>query len=303
MDKLSLTIIILTFNEEIHLERALRNISGLSDDIIIIDSFSTDQTEAIAKKYNARFFQHAFTNQANQMNWGLENIEIKSDWILRLDADEYLTDELILEIKEKVPTISAEVSGVYLSRRVYFMDKWIKRGGYYPTWILRLWRTGKGRVEQKWMDEHVLLEEGESIKFENDFVDDNLNNLAWWTAKHNNYSTREAAEELNKKHQFFAADHIAAKIDSEKQAETKRWFKNNVYAKFPPFTRSLVYFFYRYFFKLGFLDGKAGLIWHVLQGFWYRFLVDAKIEQIEMIARKEKKSVKEVLVEDFGLKL
>jgi len=297
------TVIILTYNEQIHIERTLINVSKLTDDIVIVDSFSTDKTQEICERYGTRFFQNPFINQAEQMNWAIDNVPFEKPWIFRLDADEYLTDELIEEIKTKIPTLEEKYTGVFLKRRVYFQDKWIKRGGYYPTWILRLWRNGYGRVEQKWMDEHILLSSGETTKFEHDFIDDNLNNLTWWTAKHNNYATREAAEALNKKYNFLEGDNIEAKIDKEKQDSTKRWFKENIYGRVPMFVRPMFYFFFRYCIKLGFLDGKQGLIWHFLQGFWYRFLVDAKVDQIETIAKKENRTVKDVLVNDFKMKL
>lgn len=298
-----ITIVILTFNEEIHLERTLQNVKKLTDEIIIIDSFSTDKTEEISKQFNTRFYQHSFTNQADQMNWGIDNLEFKTEWIFRLDADEYLTDELINEIKEKLPFIDKNYTGIHIKRRVYFMNKWIKRGGYYPTWILRIWRNGFARVEQKWMDEHFILSEGESTRFENDFIDHNLNNLSWWIAKHNNYSTREAAEALNSKYQFAKGETLKASLEKKHQDIKKRWFKENIYSKIPMFVRPFFYFLFRYFIKFGFLDGTAGLIWHFLQGFWYRFLVDAKVYQIEKIAKKEKRTVKDIFTKDFNLKL
>ena len=166
------------------------------------------------------------------------------------------------------------------------MNGWIKHGGYYPTYLLRLWRYGSGKYEERWMDEHVKLEHGKTITFENDFIDDNLNNLTWWTDKHNNYATREAIDLLNIKYKFSSADGLNANL-SEAQDKRKRWLKENLYTRLPLFIRPFFYFIYRYIFKLGFLDGIPGLIWHFLQGFWYRFLVDAKVYDIERIARKE----------------
>ena len=255
--KIPLSVIILTFNEEIHIERLLKNIGDWADEILIVDSFSTDKTLEIAKKYGVKIFQHKFENQAQQFNWALDNLDIKNKWILRLDADEYLTEELKNEIAEKLKSISADINGFYMKRRVYFMGRWIKRGGYYPTWFLRLFRKGKGRSEQREMDEHIILLEGKTGYLKNDFVDDNKKPLADWIAKHNNYSSREAEDVLRK-------NYGAGK-------------KRNFYYKFPKFLRVFLYFIYRYFFRLGFLDGKEGLIFHFLHAFWYRFLIDAKI--------------------------
>jgi hypothetical protein len=182
------------------------------------------------------------------------------------------------------------------------MGKWIKHGGYYPTYLLRLWKKECGKYEERWMDEHIRLVSGRTITFENDFVDDNLNNLGWWTGKHNNYSTREAIDLLNNKYHFMPAIGLTGSI-KESQEKRKRWIKEKVYLKIPLFIRPLFYFIYRYIFRLGFLDGKEGLIWHFLQGFWYRFLVDAKVYQIESTAKKENKEIAEVIKENYNIDL
>ena len=157
------------------------------------------------------------------------------------------------------------------------MGKWIKYGGYYPTKLLRIWKKNCGKYENRWMDEHVILEVGEAAELKFDFIDDNLNNLSWWTQKHNSYATREAIDILNKKFQLMASETIDKSGIS--QSEQKRKYKEGIYLKLPLFIRPFVYFFFRYFIQLGFLDGKRGFIWHFLQGLWYRFLVDAKVYQ------------------------
>lgn len=253
----SISALILTYNEEKNLERCLKSIAGLVSEIIIVDSYSTDKTEEIAKRYGTKFIQHKFVNQAEQFNWALDNIEIKNDWILKLDADEYLLPELKKEIENTLPNISKETTGFYMKRRVYFMNRWIKHGDYYPRWFLRLWRKGKGRSEQRQMDEHIVLLEGNSEKLKNDFVDDNKNGIKIWIEKHKKYALREAK------------DIIAGSF-----GETKR---RNSYYKLPLFFRVFIYYFYRYFLRGGFLDGFSGLIFHFMHGFWYRWLVDWKI--------------------------
>lgn len=296
-----ITTIILTYNEEIHLERCIQSVVEISDQIIIIDSFSNDNTVNIAAQFNCEVYQNPFINQAIQFQWALDHFEINNDWIIRLDADEYFTKELIGEIKLKIQNIPQSVTGIYFKRRVYFMDKWIKYGGYYPVHLLRMWRKGVGSIEQRWMDEHVTLKEGETLLFESDFVDHNLNNLNWWTQKHNSYSLREAIEYLNKKHVLF--NNFDENLDPNSQEGRKRSLKNNYYNRLPLFFRPFIYFNFRYWIKLGFLDGKRGFIWHILQGFWYRFLVDAKIYQIERLAKEKGITVKQVLENDFGIKI
>jgi glycosyltransferase involved in cell wall biosynthesis len=301
--KINITTVILTFNEEKQIARCISSAKDISAEIFIIDSYSTDNTVKVAESLGAKVFQHKWeNNHSKQFNWGLQNLPIKTDWVLRLDADEYLSPELVSEINQKLPELSKDITGVILKRRVYFMNRWIKHGGYYPTYLLRLWRYGSGKYEERWMDEHVKLEQGKTITFENDFVDDNLNNLTWWTNKHNNYSTREAIDLLNIKYKFSSTVGIDANL-SEAQDKRKRWFKENLYTFIPLFLRPFLYFIYRYIFKLGFLDGVPGLIWHFLQGFWYRFLVDAKVYDIERRAKKENKSIPEVIREHYGIEV
>ena len=298
--KSPLSVIILTYNEEIHIGRLLENIAGFADEVFIVDSYSTDKTLEIAEKYEAKIIQHPFENQAQQFNWALDNLNIKNEWILRLDADEYLTPELKNEIADvllntetsDVSKIDGDVrtsdvqniNGFYIKRRVYFMGRWIKHGGYYPAWFLRLFKKGKARSEQRAMDEHIVLLDGKAEKLKNDFIDDNRKDLTWWIGKHNNYASREVEEvlkETRNKRQEINAGGISG------QTARKRWMKDNFYYRLPLFFRAFWYFCHRYFFRLGFLDGKEGLIWHFLQGFWYRFLVDSKIYEMKRKSTKK----------------
>lgn len=269
--KVPVSVIILTYNEEKNLPHALDSISGWAENIFIVDSGSTDETVEIAKNYGAKIKQRKFDNFATQFNWGLDNFDIKTDWVMKLDADEWLTEELKEEIAEKLKNIPDDISGLLIKRRVHFMGKWIKHGGYYPSWILRLFRRGKGRMEKRKMDEHTEILEGRVETLKNDLVDENHKDLSCWIDKHNKYATREAIAFLEEKEN-------EAKINlGGGQVARKRWFKKNIYYHLPPFFRAFLYWQYRYFIRLGFLDGIPGLIFHFLQGFWYRFLVDSKI--------------------------
>jgi len=298
----NITTIILTHNENLHIERCIKSLLPFSKNIFIVDSFSTDNTIQIANSLGAIVKQNKWVNYAKQFNWGLENFAIDTEWIMRMDADEYVTEDLALEINNKINSLNEDVSGIILKRRVYFMNKWIKHGGYYPTYLLRIWRNGKGKCEERWMDEHIKLSEGKTIIFDNDIIDENLNNLTWWTNKHNSYATREAIDLLNIKYSFFDNTGIEGSLSSE-QDKRKRWLKEKLYTHMPLFLRPFFYFIYRYILKLGFLDGIPGLIWHFLQGFWYRFLVDAKIYDIERRAKKENKKIPEVIKEYYKIEL
>ncbi len=301
MQSLDLTVVVLTYNESLHIQRAIRSAWQVAKEVIIVDSFSTDNTIELATSQNAKVFQHTFVNQAQQFQWAMENGGINTAWTMRMDADEYLTHELIAEIQTKLPSLDQHISGVVLKRQVHFMGQWIKYGGYYPIHLMRIWRTGHAVIEQRWMDEHILLTQGSSIIFKHDFVDDNLNSLTWWTAKHNDYATREAVDILSRKYSFQDSDLSSGTEGNAKQTTTKRWYKNNLYLRLPLFLRAFLYFQFRYWIKMGFLDGQRGLVWHFLQGFWYRFLVDAKILQIEWWARKENKPIREIVEEKYKL--
>lgn len=273
--KLPISVIILTYNEELNLEKCLKSIIDWVDEIIVVDSKSTDKTLEIAKKYKARIFEHKFENQAKQFNWALDNLDIKNDWILRLDADEEILPELWREISEILPRVSNEITGFRIKRRVYFMGRWIKHGGYYPTWILRLFRKNKARSEEREMDEHIIILDGKVEYLKNDFIDNNKKDLSFWIGKHNQFASREVKEAIKLLNQGTVDDKGIGEEVMKRRLAKKKYYSS------PIFLRVFLYFIYRYFFLLGFLDGKEGLIFHVLQGFWYRFLIDTKIYEIQ----------------------
>ncbi|MBS9903570.1 glycosyltransferase family 2 protein [Vibrio alginolyticus] len=298
--KKELSVIILTLNEEQHVKRCIESILPVTTNIFIIDSFSTDATVEIAVSLGAKVYQNPWPgNHAKQFQWGLEHCPIETEWVMKMDADEFILPDLADEINSKLASVNIQDSGIYIKRRVNFMGSWIKHGGYYPTWLLRIWRYKEGVMEQRWMDEHIKLTSGNTIQFDNDIVDDNKNNLTWWTTKHNHYSTKEAVDILNTIYGFKRYDEIEPNLFGT-QEQRKRKLKH-IYARMPLFLRPFIYFIFRYFVKFGFLDGKHGLIWHFLQGFWYRFLVDAKIKEIYSKAGKNKVNIQKMLKDDYGI--
>ena len=277
----SLAVVILTHNEARHIGRALASVRGIASQVFIIDSGSTDGTIDLARAAGATVMPHAWSNYAQQFQWGLDNAPITADWVMRLDADEIIEPDLASEIATKLPTLPPEVTGVNLKRKHIFMDRWIKHGGRYPLTLLRIWRRGKARIEQRWMDEHMLLSEGTTVVFDGGFADHNLNDLTFFTAKHNSYATREAIDVLNQKYDLFPRDQALDSRSTAAAAAGKRWLKEGLYNKLPLWAGPTFYFIYRYIFQLGFLDGREGLIYHALQGWWYRFLVAAKVAEYE----------------------
>ncbi len=285
-DRPGVAVIILTYNESLHLPRALDHVRGFAREIFVVDSFSTDSTVELARAGGAQVLQHPFQYQAQQFEWALENAPITSDWVMRLDADEIIEPDLAEEIKAKLHSLPPEVTGINLNRKTIFQGKFIRHGGRYPLTLLRIWRRGKVRIENRWMDEHLYLIEGRSVTFNGGFADHNLCDLTSFTAKHNSYASREALDVLNQRLHLFKPQLALSAEAAGEQPKIKRFFKESVYNRLPFQVSALLYFLLRYVFQLGFLDGRRGLTYHVLQGFWYRFLVGAKLRELELAVKQ-----------------
>ncbi len=265
-----ISAIILTYNDEVQIDACLASVAQLTDDIIVVDSHSRDRTAELCRARGARVVQHAFINQALQFNWALDNVPLKYDWILRLDSDEIVPERLINEIRQRVGNEAYD--GYYLNRRMYWMNRWLRHGRMYPHYILRLFKRGRARYEER-TEEHLVLQ-GAAGYLRNDFLEDNRKNtLDYFTEKHLSTARGEVEEALRGAE---VQSGIEPKVFGPKVHRT-RWLKLSVYSRAPLFLRGIMYFVYRYMLCLGFLDGVPGLIYHVLQGFWYRFYIDAKL--------------------------
>lgn len=277
MKKCDLSFVILTYNEEKHIARCIESVKEFADDVLVVDSFSDDSTCEIAERLGARVVRHEWKNYATQFNYAVYQCGIKTEWIWRIDADEYIEGGLGSTVKKVLRECHDDVNGIYVRKRIDFMGRPLLHGGWYPTYHLKVFRNGHGDCENRWMDEHIRIFDGRCITVdEGNQVDANLNSLTWWTDKHNGYATREMADMLMMEYEM---DDQARQVTPKfwgTEEQRKRWLKVK-YVKAPLFVRPFVNFMIRYIFKLGFLDGKEGFIWHFLQGFWYRFLVDAKI--------------------------
>ena len=275
--KLPLSVIILTFNEEKNIEDCLKSVHGWVDEIFVVDSGSIDRTLEIARKYTDKIYQHPFENYSKQRNWAQDNLPIKNEWVFHIDADERATPELADELKKIFSHPHIDVDGFLVSRRTVFMGRWIKHGRHYPAYHLRIFRKDKGRCENRLYDQHFTVK-SRVLKLKSDIIDTITSDLTVWIERHNRWASLEALEMVNRDMDYGVGsmDYVIKGNRKGNPVEQKRWLKERYY-KLPMFIRPFLYFIYRYFFKLGFLDGKEGLIFHFLQGFWYRFLVDAKI--------------------------
>lgn len=293
-----LTVIILARDEARHIVRCIESVRPLADRIIVVDSGSSDETAALATEAGAEVVRHTWTNYAQQFNWAITEAGVTTGWTMRLDADEVVEPALAERIAAFIADTpqGSPVSGAIVDRAIHFLGRKIRWGGMYPTRVIRVWRTGSGRVENRWMDEHVVVE-GKVIQLKGEIADINLNTIGWWTTKHNTYATREAIDQLT------LASQTAITGEMGPQARRKRWLKDNFYARLPLGLRPMLYFVYRYILLLGFLDGWQGLAFHGLQGFWYRFLVDVKIAELKMMMATRGQDLATVVAEEYGHRL
>jgi glycosyltransferase involved in cell wall biosynthesis len=265
-------VIVLALNEEANLPACLASLEGLDCEVFVVDSGSTDRTVEVARAAGATVVVHPFEHYAAQRNWAQSHLPLRAEWVLHLDADERLTPELVGEINAALAGAGADMNGFLLRRRTVFMGRWIRHGGHYPSYQLRLFRRGSGRCEDRLYDQHFIVA-GRVERLRNDYIDTVTSDLSTWTRRHARWAELEAAE-------------TAATVQGNGRVhprllgtaiERKRWLRERLFWRAPLFARAFGYFAYRYFVRLGFLDGVEGLIFHFLQGCWYRVLVDAHV--------------------------
>jgi glycosyltransferase involved in cell wall biosynthesis len=272
-----ISVIVLTFNSEATIGATLASAARVSDDVHVVDSFSTDRTLEIARQAGAHVVQHEFADYSAQRNWAIDNLPLRHGWELHLDSDERLSDELAAEIKAVlVAGPPPDIAGYHIARLVHFHGRPLRHGGMYPIYHLRLFRHGRGRCEMRKYDQHFFVD-GQTTRLNAPMIDDIRQPLGEWTARHNRWADAEVEEVLNP-----GADVIRAGAGdpiAEKRAQ-RAW-----YYRQPLFLRAFLLFLYRYVWKLGFLDGTEGMIFYVLQTFWFRFLVDAKLYERRKVQR------------------
>lgn len=277
--------IILTLDEEKHIARCIESIRDQCASILVVDSGSKDRTREIAMGLGAEVIENPWINYATQTNKAIAACAGKTGWLMRIDADEYLTPESAAGLHELLDRQPRDVGGIVVRRQIVFLGRRIKWGAIEPSWQLRLWRAGQGSCEQRWMDEHIIVT-GKVVRSTIDLVDENLNSLDWWTGKHNRYASREVIDILASRG-LLGENMDIQRHSASWQAKLKRFVKEHVYEKLPGGVRPLFFFLYRYVARLGFLDGKPGYYFHILQGFWYRTLIDAKLDEIMALAERQ----------------
>ena len=271
------SVILLSFNSQDTLAATLSRACQVSDEIFVVDSFSQDGTAELARSFGATVVQHPFEHYGAQRNWAIETLPITRPWQLHLDADEVMDDQLVAAL-QALPDQPAH-SGYFLPRYVRFLGRVLRHGGMSPTWHLRLFRTGVGHCEDRKYDQHYILKSGTTGQLPGVMIDDIRMPLTEWTARHTRWADGEVAE--------LDAHETAGRLQPDAHgnpAQRKRFLRQK-YNQLPLFIRPFGLFLYRYIFRLGFLDGTEGFIFWVLQTFWFRFLVDAKIWEKRNAAR------------------
>jgi glycosyltransferase involved in cell wall biosynthesis len=277
-----LTVVVLASNEERNLPACLASVTAWAADIVVVDSGSTDNTLGIARQYGARVAQHPFETHARQWRWALQHLPIATAWVLGLDADQRLTPALRDEIGRQLTTPGAEtdnIAGYYMKRRQIFRGTWIKRGGYYPKYLLKLFRRDTVWVPEDEEVDHHFRVRGNVAKLHHDLIEENRyeEDIAIWIAKHTRYATLQAQEELHRLGSQHTCSFKRAFLGSPD--DRVQWCKQ-LWQRLPLYVRPVLFFVYRYVCRLGFLDGKAGFTFHVLQTFWYRLLVDIQLDTL-----------------------
>lgn len=277
---IDITAVVLTYNEAPNIRRCLESIKGFCK-IYVVDSGSTDQTVAICQEYTDQIHVHAYTNHASQWQWALDNLPIKTTWVLALDADFQVSDALKEALRERLQGVADQVDGIYVRHRYVFGGATIRFGGTKHYW-LRIVRHGKSRADLSDLVDFRFLVEGKTIEWNASVVEYNRHDddISTWLLKQDKFAVRLAVEEELRR---------AAMLHWERNPrffgnadERIMWLRDR-WLRLPLFLRPVAYFVYRYLLALGFLDGRGGFLYHVLQGFWLRTVVDWKIWQLRQL--------------------
>ena len=248
-----IAIMIPTKNEQENLPFALVSVAGWAEQVFVLDSGSTDRTEAIAREHGAEFVFHSWEGYARQKNWGLDHLPITTPWVFILDADEVITPELRDELTAVAAADKCPENAFYINRFFIFLNKRIRHCGYYPSWNLRFFRRGKARYEEREVHEHMVVD-GKSGYLKHDMEHNDRRGLEHYIAKHNQYSTLEA-KELHRIERGQADGTMAFRFWGG-PIERRRWVKHSIWPRLP--AKWFFRWLYMYIVKLGILDGMTG---------------------------------------------
>lgn len=265
------TAIIMTKNEEKNIVDCLESMRGFAKRCVVIDCGSKDRTVELAKEHGAAVYYHEFEYYAKQFNWGLENCDIDTEWIVRLDADERFPKELNDEIEQLInDNKDKSMNGITIEADLFFLGRCMKHGIRNKCKMM-MFKRAFGKIEDRRRDAHSVISEGYSVMTKHHFIHYDFKDIDNYIKKYNWYATREMMDYID----FLNGQDAIVNTDKHILAQRKKKF--GLYYKAPLFFRCWAWFLYNYIFRLGFLDGKEGLIFAFLECYWYRFVVDSKI--------------------------
>ena len=268
--KNKIAIIILTFNSEKIIKSTVLAAKKISNNIIILDSYSTDKTITILKKLKCKIYKRKFINYSDQRNYIIKKCNKNYEWQLHLDSDEILSDRLIKNIK--VTLMKNDTNNAYIIKRyIYFLNKKLIFGAS-SNWHLRLFPSNSAICEDKKYDQH-FISKLQLKKIKGHLDDKNVNNLTEWISLHNKWSSLAAKDKINKNNKLVSPNLFGNAI------ERTRFIKNIIFL-LPLGLKGFFLFMIKYFILFGFLDGKKGFIYCFLNAFWFHTLIDAKKNEL-----------------------
>lgn len=272
----ALSVLLLARNEENNLEPCLNTLRWCND-IHLVDSNSTDRTVEMARAHGVKVYQHAFEGHSRQREWALRNLPFANEWVFALDADHRVTPELQQELVQRFRTPPPDLDGLYVKRRQIFRGRWLRHGGYYPKYMLKVFRHREAFLDHLEFDYRFYVR-GKTGLLKHDILEDNQNenSISFFVEKHNRFATEQAQEELKRRagQAYLVRTSLFGTPDQRTLRLKQIWYG------LPLYLRPFLLFGYRYFIRLGFLDGKQGFVFYFLQSFWFRLLVDIRIEEL-----------------------
>lgn len=282
-----IAVIVITFNEEVNLPNALNSVSQWAEQVFVVDSYSTDNTTKVAETYGAKTYQNTFKSVGAQRNWALNNLPIKGDWVLFIDGDEYLSEEIKQEISTKLGTIHEDVHGFYTQIKYKHFGRWLRHGDLYQN-LIRMIRKDKGTYidTEGWHEKMNVT--GKVSRLNSYIIHDDQKDLSEWISKQNIRISNDARERIENDLKAKSLPLQNSNNGSTIEGGGSRWLRNMVLLKLPSQIRPFTQFLYRYILRLGFLDGWPGFIYHFQYQFWYPLMVEVLYYQL-----KKKKLIEE----------
>lgn len=270
----------MTKNEELNLPACLTALQGWCHPIFVVDSGSSDGTEAVARRFGAEFVPHPWEGAAKQWNWALQNLPLRSDWVLGLDADQRVPEELKQELLQAARHGPPDVCGYYLPRKQIFRGRWLRHGGYWPKYLLKFFRNGTAHCDEQELVDFRFYVRGKTLQLKSPMTEENLKewDITFWLQKHVGFVELHAREELRRRRDppEWSLTPSPWGTSDQKTLWLKQWWY-----RLPPLARPFPYFLYRYLFRLGFLDGSQGALYYFLHDFWYELMIAVRLKELE----------------------